>query len=338
VVLAESSLWVGIDHRLFGVAVAIALHVVVIAAILAFAVLSRRRHGQLSPVLVLLALSTALLGPVGALGTVFTCAVRNLTHRDNGRFDDWYRALFPEDGGADDVHSVEAMARNVITGAGRVSIGPLLDVFSHGTRPQKQVAIGVFTRNFHPAFAPALRRALDDADSAIRMQAATSMAMIENAFLTSAAALDRAMTQKPHDLDRIKALARHHDDYAHTGLLDPSRARHSRIVALRSYLKYLRRNPGDSECRLAAARLFYHRGRYAIASAWIERCIRDGVFTINMAPWYMDCLYKLRRYAELRNFAKQHLVELSRLDLFPIRVMETVRLWSSDGTGETGPE
>lgn len=338
VVLVESGLWVGIDHRLFGVATAIALHIVVIAAILAFAVLSRRRQGQLSPVLVLLALSTALLGPVGALGTLFTCAVRNLTNRDEGRFEDWYRALFPEEDEVDEVHSVEALAKNVIAGSGRVSIGPLLDVLSHGTRPQKQVVIGVFTRNFHPAFAPALRRALDDADSAIRMQAATSMAMIENDFLKRATTLERAMTEKPNDPDRIKALARHHDDYAHTGLLDPSRARHSRVVSLRSYLKYLRLNPGDSECRLAAARLFYHRGRYAIAAAWIERCIRDGVFTINMAPWYMDCLYKLRRYAELRRFAKQHSVELSRLDLFPVRVMETVRLWSSDGALETGPE
>ena len=128
----------------------------------------------------------------------------------------------------------------------------------------------------------------------------------------------------------IKALARHHDDYAHTGVLDPLRERRSRAVALRSYLKYLRLTPNDAECRLAAARLLYHRGRYGIAATWIEQCIRDGIFTINMAPWYMDCLYKLRRYAELRTFTKQHATELSRLDLFPIRVMETARLWSSD--------
>ncbi|MFO0996107.1 MAG: hypothetical protein U1F33_05430 [Alphaproteobacteria bacterium] len=261
--------------------------------------------------------------------------IRNLTRRDAMSFDEWYRALFPEEGDeADDLHAVEKMAQNVIAGDGRVSIGPLLDVLSHGTRPQKQVAIGVFTRRFHPAFAPALRMALRDSDSAIRVQAATSMTLIENNFLEHAMELERAAAEEPNAPERLRAVAKHHDDYAHTGILDPLRERRSRILALRNYLKYLRLNPNDGECRLATVRLFYHRKRYAIASRWIEQCMDDGIFTINMAPWYMDCLYKLQRFADLRAFTKKYATELSRLDLFPIRVMETARLWSSDEVTE----
>lgn len=333
--LAQAILWLAAYRQWITIAWAIALHGVIAAALVSIVIQGHRRDGFWSPLLILLALATVTLGPVGALGVVLSCVVRNVTDRNAVSFDEWYRQLFPEEDEVDELRAVEKMAENVIAGDGRVSIGPLLDVLSHGTRPQKQVAIGVFTRQFHPAFAPALRMALRDADSAIRVQAATSMTLIENNFLERATELERASAEMPASPERIKAVAKHHDDYAHTGVLDPLRERRSRVVALRNYLKYLRLNPNDSECRLAAARLFYHRGRHAAAARWIERCIRDGIFTINMAPWYMDCLYKLRRFAELRAFATKHSAELSRLDLFPIRVMETVKLWSSDDVTET---
>jgi hypothetical protein len=333
---AEFGLWMSVYRQVLDIAAAVILHVIVVAVIGASIELMRRRHGQVSPLLVLLALSTALMGPVGTIGTMLTCIVRNSASRESASFEEWYSGLFPEEVEVGERHAVEKLAENVIAASGRVSIGPLLDVFSHGTRTQKQLAIGVLTRKFHPSFAPALRIALNDLDSAVRVQAATSMTVIENEFLKQTTALEQAVADAPGAPEAIKALARHHDDYAHTGLLDPLRERRSRMVALKSYFKYLRLNPNDGACRLAAARLLYHRKRYAMAATWIEQCIQDGSFTANMAPWYMDCLYKLRRFAELRVFTRQHQEDLSRLDLFPVRVMETARLWSSDDIGEMG--
>jgi hypothetical protein len=48
----------------------------------------------------------------------------------------------------------------------------------------------------------------------------------------------------------------------------------------------------------------------------------------------MECLFHLRRFAELRSFADSHLGDVAQLDRFPIRVVEMVRLWAGHGLTE----
>ncbi len=306
---------------------AIAVHAGLVGVLGWVAARPRRSGASISPGLALLAIGTAFLGPLGPMGVLLSVAIRATMYRSDSSFEEWYAALFPEDDAPDEAHTMEGLAaRAAVEGA--VNIGPLMDVLSHGTRPQKQVAIAVLTRNFKTVFAPALRLALRDADNAIRVQAATSMATIENNFMKRAQALEAAVKAAPGAADRLKALARHHDEYAATGLLDPVREARSRRAALSGYFDYLRLSPQDREARLAVARLLMRKRRYAFAARWLELCRRDGMFTLNMAPWYMECLFRSARYADLRAFAREMGVELERLDLFPVRVVEAARLWS----------
>jgi hypothetical protein len=309
-------------------------HLLVVGLLVGAAALHRRGGGRSAPLFVLLAISTTFFGPLGAAGSFLVVLLRFIFPADDQTFEAWYRALFPEDD-VEDEQRLAALLNRAAGQAGEVSIGPLFDILSHGTRAQKQIAIAVMTRGFHPVFAPALRMALRDSDNAIRVQAATSMTTIENSFMKRAVTLEKAAREAPESAEALKAMAVFNDDYAATGLLDPLRERRSRRTALDTYLKYLELRPDDGAARLAVARLLIRRKRYAAASTVLERCQRDGLFTSNMAPWYMECLFHLRRYAELRNYARAHAGEVGQLDKFPIRVVEMARLWAGDRPAES---
>lgn len=331
--LAEGGLAALLLERAAPAVVVLAGHLAVIGLLVGAALLQRRAGGRSLPLFVLLAASTIFFGPLGAAGTFLVVVLRYIFPAGDQTFESWYRSLFPEDE-VEDEQRLAALLNRAAGQEGEVSIGPLFDILSHGTRPQKQIAIAVMTRSFHPVFAPALRMALRDSDNAIRVQAATSMTMIENNFMKRAVALEKAAREAPESAEALKAVAVFNDDYAATGLLDPLRERRSRRTALDTYLKYLELRPGDGPARLAVARLLIRRKRYAAACAVLERCQHDGLFTPNMAPWYMECLFHLRRYAELRRYACTHAGEVDQLDRFPIRVVEMVRLWADDQSAE----
>ena len=329
----EGTFAVLVLERMVPIAIVLAGHLVVVAVLAALAFTQRRAGGHSTPLFVLMAITTALFGPLGAAGSLLVFLLRLAFPPDSQSFEAWYRALFPEDE-VEEERRLASLLDRVAGQEGEVSIGPLFDILSHGTRAQKQIAIAVMTRGFNPVFAPALRMALRDTDNAIRVQAATSMTTIENNFMKRAAALDKAARAEPDSPDALKALAVFNDDYAATGLLDPLRERRSRRTALDTYLKYLKLAPSDGPARLAVARLLIRRKRYSVAAAVLERCQHDGLFTSNMAPWYMECLFHLRRYPELRRFAHSHLGDVAQLDQFPIRVVEMVRLWAGEGLAE----
>lgn len=331
--MVEGALATLVLERMAPVVAVFAGHLVVVALLAAVAFAHRRAGGRSTPLFMLLVVTTAVFGPLGAAGSMLVFLLRLAFPADTQSFEAWYSALFPEDE-IEEEQRLASLLDRVAGQEGEVSIGPLFDILSHGTRPQKQIAIAVMTRGFNPVFAPALRMALRDTDNAIRVQAATSMTTIENNFMKRAAALERAARAEPDSPEALKAVAQFNDDYAATGLLDPLRERRSRRTALDTYLKYLKLVPGDGPARLAAARLLVRRKRYAVAAAVLERCERDGLFTPNMAPWYMECLFHLRRHPELRRFARSHLGDVAQLDKFPIRVVEMVRLWAGEALAE----
>lgn len=331
--IAEGALATLVLERMAPVAAVFAGHLVVVALLAVATYAHRRAGGRSTPLFLLLVITTAVFGPLGAAGSLLVFLLRLAFPADAQTFEAWYRALFPEDE-IEEERRLASLLDRVAGQEGEVSIGPLFDILSHGTRAQKQIAIAVMTRGFNPVFAPALRMALRDTDNAIRVQAATSMTTIENNFMKRAAALEKTARAESNSPDALKAVAQFNDDYAATGLLDPLRERRSRRTALDTYLKYLKLVPDDGPARLAVARLLVRRKRHTVAAAVLERCQHDGLFTPNMAPWYMECLFHLRRYPELRHFARSHLDDVAQLDKFPMRVVEMVRLWAGQGLAE----
>ena len=336
VAAAETALLVALWRDALALGPTFAIHGAIVALLAGAAAAHYRRTRRGDPALILLSFATAFLGPVGAAGSLLTAALYLASYRTATLFSEWYRALFPEDeelaGRALDERLVALDARGVDRGG----VTPFMAVLSYGTRQQQQQAITLMTRKFHPAFAPALRQALRHPDNAVRVQAATAVATIEDEFLRQANALEDAAGKDAGNPKGLLAMAVHYDNYSHTGLLDAQREQRSRNSALKAYLDYLRTVPQDVVVRLAIGRLLLRSGRFDQTGEWFAQCIKEGQWSAQMIPWYMESLYRLGRLEEVRRLAKDHYQELTRLDEFPMKVVDTVHLWATAESG-AGP-
>jgi hypothetical protein len=103
-------------------------------------------------------------------------------------------------------------------------IRPLLDVMIEGTQIEKLDALSLISKRYAPALAPALRRALEDGDSSVRVLAATVMAQQHNAHTKRIGVLQTAARAAPERPDGWSELGQACLDYAESGLLEASRA------------------------------------------------------------------------------------------------------------------
>jgi hypothetical protein len=103
-------------------------------------------------------------------------------------------------------------------------VRPLLDIIAAGSQSEKIDALNVISRRFSAAAAPLLKHALADGDGAVRVLAATVIAQQHDAHTSRIGALQARMTAAPDALDARADLARAHQAYADSGLLDAARA------------------------------------------------------------------------------------------------------------------
>jgi hypothetical protein len=120
------------------------------------------------------------------------------------------------------LHSAVLDGRLRIGGAHRIR--PLLDVMIEGTQIEKLDALSLISRRYAPALAPALRRALEDGDSSVRVLAATVMAQQHNAHTKRIGALQALAKAAPERSNDWSELGQAYLDYAESGLLEASRA------------------------------------------------------------------------------------------------------------------
>ncbi|HYD99723.1 MAG TPA: hypothetical protein VEH84_10085 [Alphaproteobacteria bacterium] len=276
----------------------------------------------------LLPLAILALGPFGAWGLSVNLAIAGAARRNSVPFEEWYESLFPEREEDDSTLLYERLQEGRTGDGDTTAVASFVDIFGLGTFKQKQAAITAMSRRFQPAFTPALKMALNDENPAIRVQAATAVAKLEHDFLTAAEALHRAADERPEDPAAALALARHYDDYAFTGLLDRDREEDNRQKALLYYMGALALDQTLDLARLAVARIMLRRGRVAPAAQWCEDSRRLGVFPPQMALWYMECLFRLGRYEELRAVAAEHREAVLRAVRWNEAVRATVALWT----------
>ena len=103
-------------------------------------------------------------------------------------------------------------------------IRPLLDVMIDGTQTEKLDALRLIAKRYVPGLAPAIRRALEDKDAAVRVFAATVIAQQNNMHTKRIGALQTIAANAPECMENWRELAQAHADYAASGLLETSRA------------------------------------------------------------------------------------------------------------------
>jgi hypothetical protein len=250
----------------------------------------------------LLLVSTVAAGPFGAAGAILTVVTVWLS-RSRGGTAEWFASLFPPSP-EQDLEDAASSARAAIAAESDGEVMPLVDLLEHGDELQKQAVVSLVARSFRPSLAPLLRRALEDPSSAVRAQAATTIARIEGKFLERVVALRREIARDAATPDSILELARLFDDYAYTGLLDPEREHQNRQEALALYLDYLGRNPADTSVTVAVVRLLVRQRDYRAAASWLARLDPVQAATPQATMWRMEVAFHLGQWQDLRALAR----------------------------------
>lgn len=244
--------------------------------------------------------ATATMTAPGAWGALVAGLALMVFRRRATSFEDWYASLFPTEAESRAIElyrRLEAGQEGVATSS---SLTSFVDVLRLGTPEQKEAVVTILSRNFRPTFAPALRLALQDEVPSVRVQAATAAAEIENDFLARSIELSRDVETRPDDVDAHVRLAAFYDDYSYSGMLDTLREEENRRLALVHYREALKRRPGDLTLEAAVGRCLVRSGDLARAERWIARSLRRGLDDRGLFVWYLDCLFALKRFDELR--------------------------------------
>jgi len=327
VFIVEIWVLVGVAREAIGLGAAAAAHAVVAALCVLAAVIVHRRNGD-SRLPLLLAVTTSAMGAFGASGCLLIAVSVFCRRKATRSFQDWYDALFPEQ----EERVSERVYDRVKGQLDEESVEPasFADLVRHGSREEKQGVLAIVSKKFKPSFAPILHIALRDQENAVRVQAATAIAIIESNFaerivsLTSEAEDDAATRLKKAQL---------YDDYAFTGLLDSERESDNRVKAREGYEAHLESHVDDKDTMLALGRLLLRSRRFEEAAPWLERALGGDDAPLHLAVWYMECLYQLRRFDELRELTQRYQEQSpAQSTALPPPAFGAIRLWA-----ETSP-
>lgn len=315
------TLWQG-----FAVHAGVTLVAAVVAVVL-------RRHGHDDRLALLLAITVASMGAFGAAGCLAVAAGVTLRKSAARPFQEWYDALFPEEV-VDISDRVYDRVKGQLDDESSVEPASFADIIRHGTLEEKQAVLSIAGKSFKPSFAPIVRLALQDETNAVRVQAATAIAIVETRFADKLVELTKDIAEGDPDGAKRLALARLYDDYAFTGLLDGEREARNRERAIEGYEAHLRRTPRDAKTKLALGRILLRSKRYEDASHWLESAIEDSGQKPELAIWYMESLFHLRRFEDLRRWAEHYAADFEKPEsTFPMSAEGAVRLWADSPLG-----
>lgn len=303
---------------------ALGLHLCLVGALAAATWLSRGDR-LLYNMLWVLTIGTAFLGGLGSFGAVAAMGLLLIFRRSAIPYQQWYRELFP------DLfeNPVQEMAERLRRQGEQVGEGviPFHDVMQFGSLREKQAVVSMINQHFHPAFAPILRMAFRDPNNALRVQAASVMTLIEETFLKKSMALEQEVEGGAHDPDLLLRYARHYDEYAYTGLLDPERERENRAKAVQAYRQVLSVRFGDLPARLALGRIMIREGQVEGAAALMEETFELGMVSEPMLLWYFESLFRLGRFDELERVILEHGRTFMEGERYAHNVLEALQLW-----------
>jgi tetratricopeptide (TPR) repeat protein len=323
-VVSEAVLMASLMQGTLSTVQLIAGHTAVCAWLIFWAVAVRRRRGDWR-LPVIMAMTTLVMGVVGAAGSLLGLFLHARYRRTALPFGKWYFSIFP----GNDSYAAEEMHQSLRAPDESISIAPFIDILRNGETNQRLAVVALLARHFRPEFAPALKLALQDRNSAVRVQAATSSVQIENRFSEQAGRLTVTVRRLPNDVDAQLKLGRHYEEYADAGILDDERQRENFQTALDTYLRAAEMRPGDGAIMAAVGRLFLKRGRYADAEPWL----RDAMATATGDPrtplFYMETLFRLGRWSDLRMLSQRHADSVSGNPDLPAEAVEAVALWAS---------
>lgn len=303
----------------------IAIHGVFAVVLMLFAVYAKWASCGRT-MFVLLAGFTAVLGLVGIIGVLLVFVLFLDYGRDARPFEEWYSELFPEE----NRHYSEELAEKlrISTADTPGGLSPFKDILAFGNQGQKLSMIALVTRHFKPAFASILQEAVNYPDNAIRVQAATAISHVENAYTKKSMELEKQLIGEPENVELLLTTAKHIDEYAFSGLLDDLSTNTNRLKAIGYYHRYLKFKPDDQNALSATSRLLLKNGQLEEAAKLLQDAIDVENPDLKLITWYMDALYQDGKYDLLNQVAKRYVEEFENNTDFPLNVVQSVQIWA----------
>ena len=296
----EVFLVVGVVLGSMAVMPAIAIHLAVVAGLVWGGVQQKRDEQKMHVLYAMFVLNTAWLGPIGSLGVALAALLLQRFSVNATGLAEGYAMLFPPLQSSPGAALYERIRRGESGVLVRETLAPFADVMASGSVDNRQAVIALISAHFDPVFAQALRSALNDDEPGVRVQAAMAVSRIETSYLTASISLADHCAHEPHRSECTLALARHCDDHANTGLLDVVRAHDERLQALDRYRSCERQGGSAGAISNAVIRLLVRLDRQEEAVEAFASLVESGQAASELFAWYAECLFKLGRYAALR--------------------------------------
>ncbi len=287
-----------------------------------------RKKGHDLKLLLLVLILTMAIGPFGSFIAFFAVFFYAFFSRSSTPFLEWLASLFPEEKMEESVGLYQRLSTGRDDFSDKRGIMTFVDIMAMGTVQQKREALGKISRYYRKEFAPALTKALHDSSNAIRVQAATVVAKIEQDFMSTYLSLSRAYRERPDDADLLLRLAEQADAYAYSDILDRERKQEFHDKAIEYYEAYFKKRPNDLEIRFSLGRLYIRSGNPEKNSELLKEAVEnDGYKSANLGMWFMESLFYMGRYREIGDIAEKYLSKLGDEAEYSFRVLDTLRLW-----------
>ena len=316
--------------EVFGGAIFILIHLIAVAITCVIGFRQFKANSD-APFTVIIGLTTAVTGVFGAVGTLLSALIYVVFRQTASSFYEWLRTIFPPDPNRHSQDVYDDILFGIDENPREYSVMPFMEVMQIGSEVQKRRALSRMTMHFHPRLAPAFKLALKDSNNTIRVQAATSVAKLENQFMEMLENIQAATKMAPNDPKVTFATARFYDDYAYTGLLDNEREQRNRKNAISYYKKYLEYDAENIESWTAIGRLHFRAKDYKESAEWLRHALDRGWHSKNIIAWYFECLYEMDDYAALREAIATYGRYINAREDLPLGLANAIELWMNQG-------
>lgn len=152
----------------------------VITALMAAILFSAKRQSSHSSIAIVALATVAVAGPAGAVAAVLAWPFLGTGEGDAKAIDDWYERL----AAAGRAGPPEELNARLVSGRVQDLDAPAPENFERiieeGTLEQKQRALGLMARRFHPEYTPVLQAALRSREPVVRVQASAVVARVRD--------------------------------------------------------------------------------------------------------------------------------------------------------------
>ena len=302
---------------------------VLVVALLGVSLYRRHRKKLYLNLHLNLLIQTLFVGVFGTVISLISTIRYSIYSRDAEAFSDWLDNLFPDE----ETKSSETLYERISFGLDDKSgeyVESYHDLMIYGTTLNKQMLIARATRYFKPSFAPILLMALQDDDNIIRVQAAASIATIEDSFYKKYKEHEQKVDEAPDNYMANQLFALFCIEYIGSGILGEKRTESIAEISIQTLHTCMELRPGDENPRFLLGRLHLDLGQPEHAYTVLKQSVDTEAFLIpELVHFYIRALYELKRIRELRSFCVKYLEGNIKILYVDTELDDCICMWAS---------